>query len=122
MNKYERIETVIMAVVTVGFLIFFTWIKLDNSASLLLTLSLFIFILFALLVIRFMGKKRKKHNTKPNDKWIGSLLMMLFIFLYNGLLNIVALDRSFLNGSSWMIPAFIGIFIGLFVRKKSLQQ
>jgi len=116
MNRYEILESI---VITVGLIIFLTWLKLANSTSIeLMLLALIIFILFAILVSRFFKYNAKKQNIERNEKWYVSLFILFFVILYTGLLNKFILGYSFLHDSSWLLPGFIGASIGSYFRKK----
>ncbi|XRG80706.1 hypothetical protein V5E38_10565 [Rossellomorea sp. GAMAL-10_SWC] len=116
MNRYERIELIIIGIVS---MIFYTIIKMKISISIVLVL-LVLFLVFLFYTQHLIKKKMKEHglNRGFTSKWYFIVICFIFIFLYNGLLNIAFLNAHFLKGSSTLLFGGIGALIGSFVNFK----
>ncbi|UPM55467.1 5-bromo-4-chloroindolyl phosphate hydrolysis family protein [Gottfriedia acidiceleris] len=117
MNRYERIESLIIGIV---FMIFYVFIKMDFSIAISLIL-LVLFFVFLYYTQHLFKKKMRDHGLSRGftSKWYFIVICFLFIFLYNGILNIAFFERSFLKGSSTLLFGGLGSLIGSFVNIKN---
>ncbi|PEL07604.1 hypothetical protein [Bacillus sp. AFS017336] len=113
MNRYEVIELVTTGII---FMIIYAIIKMEFPIG-IVSVIVALFFVFFYYTQHLFKKKMKEHGLSRSftSKWYFIVICFLFIFLYNGVLNIAFFENSFLKGSSTVLFAGIGALIGSLV-------